>query len=124
MEKNRFIVFLMASAILLCLGSQLSEGAGGDAGTDGAAFMKVALGARQAGMGEAFTGLADDAYALAYNPAGLVYLNRLEFSAMRNSWLDDTNQNYLVNRTCHNKLPCQTSVLEYPKLLNAIKNPI
>ncbi len=33
-------------------------------------------GARPAGLGGAFTGLADDAYALVYNPAGLAFLER------------------------------------------------
>src|SRR3989338_1379234 len=38
-------------------------------------------GARPQGMGGAFAALPDDANALAYNPAGLAYVRRGEFSA-------------------------------------------
>ncbi len=39
-------------------------------------------GVRAAGLGEAFTGLADDEYALFYNPAGLSRLSLLRVSAL------------------------------------------
>lgn len=73
-----------------------------DVGTKANAFTKVALGARQVGMGEAFTGLADDVYALDYNVAGLSFRNfnaeafeGTELAFYRNEWLLDTNQNFV-----------------------------
>jgi tetratricopeptide (TPR) repeat protein len=46
-----------------------------------AAFLDLGAGARAPGMGDAFTALADDAYAIHYNPAGLAQLDRSQFSA-------------------------------------------
>ena len=47
----------------------------------GAAFLDLGAGARAPGLGDAFTALADDAYAVHYNPAGLAQLQRPEISA-------------------------------------------
>ncbi len=42
-------------------------------------FLKIGVGARALGMGGAFVGLADDASALYWNPAGLAFLRRNQF---------------------------------------------
>ncbi|MGH7455068.1 MAG: hypothetical protein ACRENG_27180, partial [bacterium] len=47
-------------------------------GTTAAQFLKLAPNARAAGMGHAFTGLADDVNAMYWNPGGLGFLNRYE----------------------------------------------
>ncbi len=47
----------------------------------GAAFEENGAGARAPGLGEAFVALADDAYALHYNPAGLPQLDSVQFAA-------------------------------------------
>lgn len=62
-------IFLLAAAVLL-----LSVPAR-------AAFEDLGAGARGPGLGDAFTALADDAYAIHYNPAGLSQLERPEFGA-------------------------------------------
>ncbi|MBI4060242.1 MAG: type IX secretion system membrane protein PorP/SprF [Elusimicrobia bacterium] len=49
--------------------------------TASAAFEDMGSGARAPGMGDAFGALADDAYALHYNPAGLAQIDRKQFSA-------------------------------------------
>jgi len=46
-----------------------------------AAFEDLGAGARGPGMGNAFTAVADDAYAIYYNPAGLALLSRPELAA-------------------------------------------
>ncbi len=51
----------------------------GDYGTAGE-FLTWGAGARSLGMGKAFTGLADDATAIYYNPAGLSFQNPLQIS--------------------------------------------
>src|SRR3989338_441022 len=51
------------------------------AGAANAAFEDLGGGARAPGMGNAFTSLADDAYAVYYNPSGLAQLERPQFSA-------------------------------------------
>lgn len=45
-----------------------------------AAFEETGAGARAPGLGDAFGPLADDAYALHYNPAGLAQIDRKQFS--------------------------------------------
>jgi hypothetical protein len=44
--------------------------------------LDLGMGVRPAGLGEAFTGLADDEYALYYNPAGLTRLTQTQLSAL------------------------------------------
>ncbi|MFA6094036.1 MAG: type IX secretion system membrane protein PorP/SprF [Elusimicrobiota bacterium] len=46
-----------------------------------AAFDNLGAGARAPGMGNAFTAVADDLYAVYYNPAGLAQVQRPQFSA-------------------------------------------
>lgn len=49
-------------------------GAASNQGQAGAQFLKLGSSARAGGMGDAFTALSDDAYAVHYNPAGLTKL--------------------------------------------------
>ncbi|MDD5210250.1 MAG: type IX secretion system membrane protein PorP/SprF [Elusimicrobiales bacterium] len=51
------------------------------AGTARAAFEDLGAGARGPGLGNAFTAIADDVYAIYYNPAGLAQLQRPELAA-------------------------------------------
>lgn len=64
--RRLFVAFLLAGAL---------------AGPASAAFEETGAGARAPGLGDAFGALADDAYALHYNPAGLAQLDRKQFSA-------------------------------------------
>jgi len=54
-------------------------------------FLKIAPGARPAGMGETFVGLADDASATWWNPAGLGFQRGREFTMMYVRWLPQFN---------------------------------
>ena len=62
-------------ALLLAAGSASAKSAS-MAGTSGAQFLKLGAGARAAGMSDAFTAIADDAFAAYYNPAGLARMDR------------------------------------------------
>jgi hypothetical protein len=62
-----------------------------DAGTSTAQFLKLGAGARASGMGGAFAGVANDATAIYWNPAGLGNLTSGALSVMHASWLDDIN---------------------------------
>jgi hypothetical protein len=53
----------------------------------GSIFLLIAPSARAGGMGEAHVGLADDAYASYWNPAGLGFLEGTEFALMHVNWL-------------------------------------
>jgi len=61
---------ILISLIVLVLPLRLAWGQA-KTGTAGAKFLQVGVSARAVGMGEAFLGIADDASAIFYNPAGL-----------------------------------------------------
>lgn len=61
----------------------------GDYGTPGE-FLTWGAGTRSMGMGKAFAGLADDASAIVYNPAGLAYQNPLQVTLQHVVLFEDT----------------------------------
>jgi outer membrane protein OmpA-like peptidoglycan-associated protein len=64
-------------------------------GLNSAAFLRVSPFARQVGMGEAFTGMANDVNLLRYNVGGLGNLRFRALSTSYHSWIDDTYQGAL-----------------------------
>ena len=58
-------------------------------GESGAQFLKIGIGARACAMGGAYTGIADDATSIYWNPAGLTQIDNFELSAMQHFWLLD-----------------------------------
>ncbi len=65
-----------------------------DAGTTAATFLKIGVGARPSGMGEAFLAVADDVNAVYWNPAGLAFLKRQEVTAMHSEWFQDIRYDF------------------------------
>ncbi|MCB4756725.1 MAG: PorV/PorQ family protein [Elusimicrobia bacterium] len=65
------------------------------AGTSAAQFLKLGAGARAAGMADAFAAIADDVTAGYWNPAGLSQITKPQLSVMQNSYLVDTQYQYL-----------------------------
>lgn len=63
-------------ALVLALAGAGRALAASNEGTAGAQFLKLGSSARAGGMGDAFTAVSDDAYAVHYNPAGLSRLER------------------------------------------------
>ena len=72
---NRIKSILVMCCILLLafenVSAQEAKTVNDNAGTSGFSFLKIPVGARSVAMGTAFTGLADDEFAMYYNPAGL-----------------------------------------------------
>lgn len=88
---------IMLNIVLLTMaGVSVSFGAfsGDDAGTSTAQFLKLGAGARAAGMGEAFTGVADDSTAIYWNPAGLNKLTDRSLSFMHAVWFEDISYDW------------------------------
>ncbi len=95
----KHLIFIIAAGTLLCIGAGSSR-----ATNDSQAAclpLLIEPGAKQAGMGEAYSAIADDATAGYYNPAGLAFQNpknhNLQF--MHQNWLpslaDDMYYEYL-----------------------------
>lgn len=64
------------------------------AGTTAASFLKIGIGSRADSMGTAFTGLADDATALYWNPAGLAQLERRSLSVTHNESFENIRHDF------------------------------
>ena len=79
--QNKLKVFLISFFIISSPGF---VSAGSEAG---ALFLLISPGARAGGMGEAQVGVANDAYASYWNPAGLAFLNGSEAALMHVNWL-------------------------------------
>jgi outer membrane protein OmpA-like peptidoglycan-associated protein len=81
---------LIAAGLLVLIASQslYSQNFGGLA----APFLRISPNARQVGMGEAFTAMANEHNALRYNVAGLGLLQHVSFSINYHNWIDDNNQ--------------------------------
>jgi long-subunit fatty acid transport protein len=84
MMKFRILSLLLLAPLFLM-------GIDENAGTTGLTFFKVNYSARAAAMGNAYTGLSNDASAVFFNPAGLVQLNRMEATVTYMSYLDGIN---------------------------------
>jgi hypothetical protein len=66
-----------------------------EAGTAGLAFLKIGVGARAVGMGEAFVANDGDVTALYWNPAGIAGLPGGHVTLMHNEWFQDIRFEYL-----------------------------
>lgn len=67
-----------------------------DAGTCVGQFLKLGAGARTAGMGEAFSAVADDVNAIYWNPAGLMQVEGKNAAFTHNEWLYDLKYEFLA----------------------------
>jgi hypothetical protein len=76
--------------ILLILGFNSFSWAA--SGTSSAAFLKIDVGARPAGLGGAFTSVSNESAGLYYNPAGLAFVEQNEVSATHNRWVGGVSE--------------------------------
>ena len=65
-------------------------------GTASAAFLKIGVGARAAGLGESFVAVANDPTAIYWNPAGLASLLRQEVELSHIQWPGDIHYEHLT----------------------------
>jgi len=87
--------FLIVSLAILCFTFSQTRGDTGDGGYAGA-FQQLGLGARALGMGGAFVGVADDATAGFWNPAGLVQIKTRTFGAFFRKMTLDRRLSYVI----------------------------
>ena len=89
----------LAPALLLCALAAAAGAQGFDAGSAGTAsaqFLKIASGARGAALGEAYSALADDAFALDWNPAGLINIKKNSMVFMHATYLAGTYADFFA----------------------------
>lgn len=65
-------------------------------GSAGAQYLKISVGSRYQGMGEAAVAVANDVYAMYWNPAGLVEIENSAVGFTRVDWLLDVELNYIA----------------------------
>ncbi|MBT3252712.1 MAG: PorV/PorQ family protein [Candidatus Marinimicrobia bacterium] len=64
-------------------------------GTTAAQFLKIGIGSRATGMGEAYVAMSRDASGLYWNPAGIAQTGGGEIMFQRNNWIADVAINYM-----------------------------
>lgn len=65
-------------------------------GTTSAQFLKLGIGAKNAGMGNAVSGVRNGTDAIYWNPANLNYINRKEISFSHTVWFEDISYEWLA----------------------------
>lgn len=85
-----WLVILIVALCSTTFGASIPD----NAGTSGLSFLKLGIGARPAGMGEAFTSISGDIFSLYWNPAGVARHTGAEFAFMHNQWFQDVSLEY------------------------------
>jgi long-subunit fatty acid transport protein len=65
-------------------------------GAVGAQFLKIGVGSRYQGLGEASVAIVNDAYSLYWNPAGLAYIEGTAVTFTNVNWVTDISLNYVA----------------------------
>ncbi len=89
MKKIILIIMATALAAMSVSADDFSK-----VGTAGAQFLKIGVGARYHGLGEAAVATSDDAYSLYWNPAGLTRITGSEIAFTHINYLLDVDLNY------------------------------
>ena len=99
MKRSMFLKFMVLCAIAaapyFCADAQAAK-IYPAAGSTSAAFLKIGVGARAIGMAGAFTAVADDPYAIYWNPAGLSLLSGSQASFTHNDYFQDLKQDFMT----------------------------
>lgn len=65
-------------------------------GASGAQFLKIGVGSKYQGMGEASVAIANDVYSMYWNPAGLAEIRDAAIGFTNVDWLADVSLNYVA----------------------------
>lgn len=94
MHKKWPSILLMICSMVFMTRST-ADGQSANAGQPGE-FLRYGVGPRALGMGHAFTGLADDASTIYWNPAGLMNVERKQFTSMYSNLFIDSRYSFLA----------------------------
>ncbi len=97
-DPRRVVLTLTLAGLLLAAGTARAQfDLGGQrAGTSSGAFLKIGVGARAVGLGEAFVAVANDPSTIVWNPAGLASLLRQEVQFSHTEWPGDISHDFFV----------------------------
>jgi hypothetical protein len=84
--------FVSAVFVAVCLGASTARAQSGETGLS---FLKLGVGARSVGMGEAHAAVATDASATYYNPGGLAEAEKTSILAMHKEWIQGVRTEFL-----------------------------
>jgi hypothetical protein len=89
---------LLFFAVILCICALFGDMAvaASNNATASADFLNIGVGARAAGLGGAYTSIADDATASYWNPGGLVSIESPQLIFSHFAWYQDINYEYLA----------------------------
>jgi hypothetical protein len=79
--------YLFLLALVASLGVPATSAMAGDPGSAGALFLRVGMGARATGMGEAFIGVAEDASSVYWNPGAMSAVLGTSAMVMHNEYM-------------------------------------
>jgi hypothetical protein len=88
---KKLIVLLLVLSLAGTASAELSK-----TGSAGAQFLKIGVGSKYQGMGEASVASVNDVYAMYWNPAGLVEVENMAVSFTNVNWLLDIDLNYVA----------------------------
>lgn len=81
--------------LLLILGVICTEPCSAQIGQTGLSFLKIGVGPRAAGMGNAATAVVDDASALFWNPARIIASKGMDATFIHTQWLQDISHEFI-----------------------------
>jgi hypothetical protein len=90
----KILMFVVMSMIFVPQICNAGDGVYSKAGERAACFLKIDVGARAAGMGGAYTAIANDATGMCWNPAGLCEIGQREVSIIHNQWFEDIKHGF------------------------------
>jgi outer membrane protein OmpA-like peptidoglycan-associated protein len=94
MNRLKVVKAILISFILILSYQLINLSYASDPGTTGANFLKIGIGPRAAGMGEAQVAICNDVTSVFWNPAGLVRTPSQEASFMYNLWFESISSQY------------------------------
>jgi len=87
---KKIIILLLVLGLASTASAELTK-----AGSAGAQFLKIGVGSKYQGMGEASAATANDVYSMYWNPAGLVEVENFAVGFTNVNWLLDIDLNYV-----------------------------
>ncbi len=94
MKKRSLILTIFFLCVVINLYSQAVNKNVSKSGTTAGTFLEIPIGARAVSLGSAYSGIADDASSLYWNPAGAARLTQSDVLFSHSNWIADIGFDY------------------------------